>query len=139
MTEEFEQVPPATPHPLLFAMATDVTCLVSGANLSSILPTVFDSASTHHMINDKKFIQILNEVVKFQVSTGLNSNYLNNKEIGQALLKNKNSHSIFPENAMYVPCLNRNLISLTRLFAANIKITKDKENEYKAEIVFDFK
>ena len=80
------------------------------------------------MINNRNLIQITNDSVNLKVTTGNDANNLEARGIGKALLKNKLGESIILENALYVPNLNRSLISLSRLFKDNLKISKNKRS-----------
>jgi hypothetical protein len=129
LTEALSDVNPA----LLSVSAADAVCLSNECHPSVLKPTVADSGATHHMINSDKYIKIENET-NLKVTTGNDINNLEAKGIGKAIL---NGEKIVLNDVLFVPKLNRNLVSIPRLFNNKLSIEKDPLNKNQAKLTVD--
>ncbi|MBW0464975.1 hypothetical protein O181_004690 [Austropuccinia psidii MF-1] len=105
---------------------------ITGNNLP--LPGQFlivDCGATHHMFSSKKMVSSFKESLDIQASTGDSSSSLRAKAAGMvSILCHGKVLSL--KNCLYVPKLNRNLISLLELCQDNMLI-KRTENSFTLE------
>jgi len=86
-------------------------------------PTVLDCGASHHMINFSHCFTNL-KPVQLTINTGNNNNQLMAAGIGDVVLKNHIGNELVLKDTLYVPELNRPLISLSKLFSNIIVISK---------------
>lgn len=101
---------------------------------SIIKPTVLDSGASHHMVNDRSVFTSQGKS-DIKISTGGSKNFLNAEEIGTAKIKNHLGKVLILNDVLFVPGLNRSLISLSRVFKNSIVLKK--KDLSKVEIVID--
>lgn len=106
------------------AAVINPSCLLTH---SDVKLTVLDSGATHHMLNKKEFFENMTPV-QLKVSTGNDKNNLDAQAIGTAIFINNQGNKIILEDALYVPLMNRNLISLVRLFKNSLNLKKIENN-----------
>ncbi|MBW0529849.1 hypothetical protein O181_069564 [Austropuccinia psidii MF-1] len=104
--------------------ASAAQAFITGNNLPS--PGQFlivDCGATHHMFNSKKMFTSFEETVDIQVSTGDSSSSLIAKAVGTVSIS-CDGKIVSLKNCLYVPKLNRNLISLLELCQDNMLIKR---------------
>lgn len=86
-------------------------------------PIVIDSGASHHMVNREALFSNLKPYSR-QIGTGCNSSNLVATGIGRISIKNHDGRVFHLDDVLFVPGLNRSLLSLTKLFKIGMKVTK---------------
>ncbi|PLW30388.1 hypothetical protein PCASD_21275 [Puccinia coronata f. sp. avenae] len=102
-----------------FAAVTTAHCHLT-RSLSA--PAVLDSGASHHMFNSLDFF-LDTSTCSIPISTGRNSSNLTAIWTGKALIAQSNGKVLELKDALFVPGLSRNLISMTQLVKKSAVIT----------------
>jgi hypothetical protein len=103
-----------------FAAITTTQCFLTG--LLNV-PAVLDSGASHHMFNDLAYF-LDPAVCSIPISTGRNSTDLTAIRSGMALISQSDGRTLELSDALFVPGLSRNLLSLTQLVKQSASITR---------------
>jgi transposase InsO family protein len=116
-----------------------VTVAHSFSTQASVRPAVLDSGASHHMLNDPAFFKDT-EVCSIPISTGQNSTDLTATRVGTAVIAQSDRYIMHLVDALFVPSLSQNLLSLAKLVKKTVSITKDGNISHiviDGDIIFD--